>query len=418
MHTQIQGEVKSNMRKFILLALALLLLALPVFAQDNTQWSAYLFDNINNALIHIGTGIETATYSLDVPQGSYVHGMSINPDGSQVAYCYNYRENVNDNGVMKLAVRDIDQEVTLFEQEFGLLVGCTVSAFNADVLALSLVYSYGFDNPTGKLWELRLLDPVSGDLLAALDNENPAMPAVEVYGRQAAPLLADVRELSRESVSFIGIPYLGTEGPAQMPAFTWDVTAGTVTELPVAYGYFNSDFMPETGEVVYSSLDENLPAAMPAGPIPQANIVKIVDAEGERVIYQNSDYVITATTFISNGQAVLVSMYPGFDEQNPDAMGGSHYALVERDGTVIEFAEEFVGAVFADAIPNGALLAFTPQLATGGLDTTQIFVLTSENILAFDSMVTVDYSLGWSPPMLVWTSASPIASDLSPFVGQ
>ena len=99
-------------------------------------------------------------------------------------------------------------------------------------------------------------------------------------------------------------------------------------------------------------------------------------------------------------------------------MGGSHFALVERDGTVIEFAEEFVGAVFADAIPNGALLAFTPQLETGGLDTTQIFVLTSENILALDSMVTIDYSLGWSPPMLVWTSPSPIDSDLSLFARQ
>lgn len=406
------------MRKSFLLVMAFLLMALPVFAQDNTQWSAYLFDNINNALIHVGTNVETASYSLGIPTGSYIHGMSINDAGNQVAYCYNHRIDPNDTGTMKLVVRDIDQQANLFEQDLGLLVGCNVSAFTNDVLALSMVYSYGFDDPSGKLWELRLIDAITGENIAVLDNENPAMPAVALFGRETVPVLADVIQLSRESVTFRAIPYVGSEGPAELPAYEWDVVAGTVTELPVGVGYFNADFLPETGEVVFSVLDESIEAAMPAGPIPQANTVKIQDANGERVIYQNSDFVITATTFVNNGQAVLVSMWPGFDEANPDAMGSVHFALVSRDGTVTEFAEEFNGAVFVDSIANGAVLAYTPQLSDGGLAPSQVLVLGADGSLNLFAEVTIDYSLGWSPPQLVWTSSSTIPSDLSPFVGQ
>jgi hypothetical protein len=272
---------------------------------------------------------------------------------------------------------------------------------------------------TGKLWELRLIDAVTGETLASLDNENPIMPPVALFGQPNVPVLADVRELSRESVRFIAIPYVGSEGPAELPAFEWDVTAGTVSELPAPYGYFNADYLPETGEIVFSMLDETLPAAQPFGPMPLANTVKVADSTGEHVIYQNSDFVIASTSFVNNGQSVLVQLFSGFDEQNPDEMNmSSRYVLVNRDGSVVELGQEFSGAVFVDAVPNGAVFALTPQLATGGLETTQVLVLGADGTLSHFADVTIDYTLGWSPPQLVWTSASTIDSDLSPFVGQ
>jgi hypothetical protein len=408
------------MRKssIVILVMAILLMAMPAFAQDTSQWSAYLFDSINNALIRFSTSAETQSFSLGIPTGSYIYGMSISSDGSQVAYCYDHRIDPNAEGTKKLVVRDIDQESNLIEMELGQVVGCSVTAFNSDVLALSLVFTYDFNNMVGKLWELRLIDPLTGETRAALTNESPEMPAVAMFGQETVPLLAKVWEVSRERVRFLAIPYVGSEGPAQLPAFEWNVSEGTVSELPAAFGRFNADYLPETGEVVFPALDESLGAAMPNGPIPQANQVKILDAEGERTIYQNTDWVITGASFVSNGEAVLVSMIAGYDEQNPEPMNLSRYVLVKRDGTIIEFADEYNGAVFVDAIPNGAILVYTPQLGTGGLDASQIFLVASDGTLSHFTDVVVDYSLGWSPPQLVWTSPSAISSDLIPFAGQ
>jgi hypothetical protein len=408
------------MRKssIVILVMAILLMAMPALAQDTSQWSAYLFDNINNALIRVSSSEETQNFSLGIPSGSYVYGMSISNDGSQVAYCYEYREDPNAAGTMKLVVRDIDQEANLFETELGQLVGCSVTAFNTDVLALSMVYNYAFDAGEGISWELRLIDPTTGEALSALTNETPEMPTVAFIGQEDVPVLAKVRELSRERVSFIAIPYVGSEGPAEMPAYEWNVSEGTVNELPAAFGRFNADYLPETGEVVYSTLDESLEAAMPNGPIPQANVVKIQNAQGEVTIYQNTDWVITGTSFVSNGEAVLVSMIAGFDEQNPEPMNISRYVLVKRDGTIIEFTEEYNGAVFVDAIPNGAIFVYTANPSGPDYAPSHVFLMSNEGVLTPYSDVEVDYSLGWSPPQLVWTSPSPVASDLSPFVGQ
>jgi hypothetical protein len=408
------------MRKssIMILVMAFLLMTVPVFAQDSSQWSAYLFDNVNNTLVHVSSSGETRQFSLAIPTGSYVYGISVNSDGSQVAYCYDYRTDAFADGVMKLVVRDIDQEATLYEIELGQAIGCTVSAFQSDVLALSIVYAYAFNEVEGLYWELRLVDPLTGETLSSLSNESPEMPDVASFGQEDVPVLAEVRELSRENVKFMAIPYVGSEGPAEMPAFEWNISAGTVSELPAAYGRFNADTLPETGEVVFPVLDESLAYATPEGPVPQANQVKILDAEGERLIYQNTEMVIVDTHFVNNGEAVLVSMIPGLIEDHPEYSTQSRYALVKRDGTVVEFSETFDGAVFVEAIPNGALFVYTPNPSDSNVISVYTFVMSSDGVLTAFNDLELDARLGWSPASLIWTSASSIPSDLSPFVGQ
>jgi hypothetical protein len=406
---------KSSIFVFVM---ALLLMAMPAFAQDSTQWSAYLFDNVNNQFVQVSSSGETRQFSLAIPEGSYVYGINVNNDGSQVAYCYDYRTEPFAEGLMKLVVRDIDQEATLYEIELGQAIGCSVSAFESDVLALSIVYAYAFNEVEGPYWELRLVDPITGETLSSLTNESPEMPEVASFGQADVPVLAEVRELSRESVKFMAIPYVGSEGPAEMPAYEWNVSAGTVSELPAPYGRFNADTLPETGEVVFPVLDESLAYAIPEGPVPQANQVKILDANGERLIYQNTDWVIVDTHFVNNGDAVLVTMIAGLDDGNPEISTESRYALVKRDGTVIEFAENFEGAVFVEAIPNGALFVYTPNPSPSESIPVHVLVMSSDGTLNAFADLELDARLGWSPAQLVWTSPSSISSDLAPFVGQ
>jgi hypothetical protein len=408
------------MRKssIVVFVMAILLMTMPAFAQDSNPWSAYLLDSVNNELVQISSSGETERFSLAIPTGSYIYGMSVNSDGSQVAYCYDYRVDLYAEGVMKLVVRDIDQEATLYEMELGSLVGCSVTAFQSDVLALSIVYAYAFNEVEGPYWELRLLDPVTGETLSSLTNESPEMPEVAMFGQADVPVLAQVRELSRESVKFMAIPYVGSEGPAEMPAYEWNVSAGTVSELPAPYGRYNADYLPETGEVVFAALDENLPHAIPEGPMPQANQVKIHDASGERIIYQNSEWVIAGTRFVKNGEAVLVEMIAGMSNADPEISTSSHYALINRDGTVIEFDEPFDGAVFVDAIPNSGLFVYTPNPSGSDAVSVHVLTLSNEGELTPFTDLELDARLGWSPAQLVWTSPSSISSDLAPFVGQ
>lgn len=410
------------MRKstILLFVMALMLMALPASAQNTSQWMAYLYDNINNNLIRISSEGEPETFSLGIPTGSWMYGMSISPDGSQIAYCYDHREDPQAQGSMRLIVRDIDQETTLLAQDLGPLVGCSVSAFNGDIFALSIVHLHEFNVPvTGKLWELRLIEALTGETVASIDNETEGIPTVEMFGNNPVPFLMRVRELSRERVTMMAIPYIGSEGPAVLPALEWNVTDNSLSLLPEAHGYYNSDFLPETGEIVYSGHDESIPAAMPAGPMPQTNVVKVWNGESDVVIYQNSEMVITGTSFVNNGQGVLISLSPGFDETQPEVMPtGTSFVLVNRDGSVVEFAENFNGAVFVDGIENGALMVYTPNAAQPEHSAPQVFILTSENVIALDSFVPIDFSQGWSPPSLVWVSPSAVSSDLSPFTGQ
>jgi hypothetical protein len=405
------------MRKCIFFAISVLLLGLPVFAQDNSQWSAYLLDYTHQTLIHIGADGENQSYSLGIPEDGLISSVKISPDGSQVAYCYAYQSSPDVEWVYQLTIRDIDQEVNLLQKELwtGLLYNCALTAFNSDVLAVSLSSIADNENPTENWWELRLIDPVSGDLLGNIGSQTTTMPEFQVYDWVNVPISAKVLDLSREDVIFMAIFAFGGDAPLNYQAFEWNVSTNTIAELPAAFGYLASDYLPSTGDVVYAAYDESLPAASPQGPVPVSNIVRILDASGERTIYQTDEGSIYSTHFINNGQSVLVGINPA-----DTAASGfiTRYVVVNRDGSTATIDYEFLNQVFVASIPSGALIAHTPSSADFTSSTTEVFVLDSAfHLSAYPNLPELQSS-NQTPPQLIWTSPSTVASDLVPFAGQ
>lgn len=420
--------------KFTLLTLAILLMMLPTVAQDSqdsTEWSAYLFDSVNNELVQVDDSGETQIVSLGLsPAGEdYVHGINLNEAGTQAAYCYMVSDSPTDEVQdFFFVVRDIEAQSNRIETELGQPVACDVSAFENGLIALSIVYTYPYGEPLPEgepTWELRIIDANSGDTLHSVNSESDFMPDMandmsSPVSTEIFPILARVSELTAESVKFMAILQNASHGLPEYPAYEWTFADNSMTELPDAFGKMNNDYLPETGEVVFRNLNESIEAATPFGPMPLANEVNIMDADGTHTIYTDTDWVIVDTTFINNGKSVLVYLTEGYGDE-PDALEQpvNKYLLINRDGTTIEMATEFDGYANTKSIPGGAVFAYTPNPTMESPDwkATQLLVLSSNGTLNLIGEFLPEYEERYSAPRLIWSTPAVIESDLTPFAG-
>ncbi len=105
------------------------------------------------------------------------------------------------------------------------------------------------------------------------------------------------------------------------------------------YGAVALDYLTDTGEIAWIELNSDLPAGMPAGPMPQANVVKLGDKTGNppRTIYYTGDDVIGDVQFIDGGQRLAIQLIPQFDGVNPPTQGVPiKWIALDRQGQVTD----------------------------------------------------------------------------------
>ncbi len=390
-------------------------------AQDMADWSAYLFDNINYDIIRVNADGDTQAFSLGLEENELLslNDLAISHDGTLVAYCKTVRMNETDtsNDLQVAVIRDIETGDNLQEIDFGTQPACSVTAFSEDdsQIAVSIVSRDFMQEPTDEpAWSLRLLDVATGETQNILSDGDDVMLAFDMFGEDI-PLRAGVRQFDATSITFAGFPFAPMGGPAFVPVFRWEFAENTVAQLADAMGRVNNDVLASTDEVVYPALDESLTATQPDGPIPQANVVNVMSADGtETTIYQNEEWVIVGARFIEDGQAVGITLVRGFEpNQDMTEANALRVDIVERDGTVITLDKEFNGGMWFDGVANGALFTYTPNPSSDGLDATQILFWDGDTLIEVATYLP-DYSLGWSPPQLLWVSPSESIVDELP----
>lgn len=411
-------------RNIVYLLIGLLLIALPASAQDSQNWFIYLFDNINYNLIRVDSTGATETFSLGIDDNSFVNfnDMAINQDGTRVAFCEETRTDMNSilPGQKTVVVRDIVKESNLRTMDYGNPYGCSVSAFSEDSseIAVSLVnelpYMPNFVDTPAPTWELQLIDLSTGYLANNIAYYISEMPNASFFG-QDVPLLADVRLWNDHIVRFAGMPYLGTDGPPEVPVYEWNLKSGSIKEMPPSTGRMNNDYLPGTGELVYAALDDRLASVVPGGPIALANVVNIRDEAGNfRTIYQNTEWVIAGTTFISDGQSIAISLFGAWDDNNPELSAMARYEVLNRDGSIQKIEASFEGYKEIAAVPGGAVLTWTINPTADGYQPTYV-AYWDGSFLNTVVEFTPDYTKGFSPPMLVWSPAIGSVSNIPDF---
>ncbi|MCI0710427.1 MAG: hypothetical protein L0154_09725 [Chloroflexi bacterium] len=411
--------------RWFVFTIALFIAVVPALAQE--RWFVYLFDSINNELVRVHYTGEMEVFSLGIAPGSYLSTseMAISPDGSRVAYCMM----IGGEGVIQgrsLVMRDIASNTNLFEIPVdSAYTGCRVAAFSDDGtrLVLGLAAEPSFDQQSGQLvetvtpgWRMQILDMATGDVLDDLNSQSPNAPVFEGYWHDGfVPLMPIVIEFSGPNLTFAGIPYVGSEGPFELPVWTWDTNTNSVTPHENLWNIMG-DYLPETGEVVTAVLDDSRSAAQPGGIGPQANVVNVQMSDGSiRTIYVNEQEVITGTRFVNNGQAVAVSLLEGFDTNNPMDTFEMRHVLVDRSGTVTDIGERYEQYSEIADVPRGiAILWMTNTNLSEGAPISHLSVVengVSREIWQYQPQM----EGGYSALQLVWATPTPIPGGLPPF---
>lgn len=425
---KIESDIRNGtlkmLKKLVITTIVLLMMSSISMAQDSTSdWSAYLFDNINYDLIRVDADGNTNVFSLGLAENELLslNELAVSHDGTLVAYCKTVRFNDETLSNEKiLIIREIETGENIQEIAFSEAAACRATAFSEDdsQVALSVAHFEAREENNGEsLWSLQLINVESGEPEVILNDDDDITLEFDIFGEDI-PLLANVSHFDDTNIIFAGIPFVRMGGPSSLPVYQWEFASNTITQLAQEFGRVNSDILASTGELAYPALDEALTAVEPEGPISQANVVNVLSADGTvTTIYQNEDRVIASAQFINDGQAVAIISLSGFlPNQDMTTANLLQVDIVNRDGDSMTLDKLFDGGVWIESISEGMLIVYTPNPNENGMNSTQILVWTEDTLTEIASYLP-DYSSGFSPLQLLWVSPSTtMTDDLPAFV--
>jgi len=387
------------MKRLTLLFLLCILctsLAGPAAAQpSDDDWFLYLFDSVANDILRVNADGTHEVFPQDLPDNGFIApGLAtINPDGTQIALCVPAADGLTG----QLIVRELATDEDVVRATLDELSNCRVTAFTADYVAVSYAGAQSG-------WGLALYDPATGEAVHTLTSEDEAAPVYDVVGPDV-PMIADVRHLTDNEAIFIGLPGVGMGIPGTLPAYRWNWTENTVTEVP-AFGSVNGDYLPTTGERAYPALDESRPYAEPTGPLPTANEVRVITDEGETTVYHNPDEVITGVRFVDDGRALVITLLEGAATADPSAPSAMRFVLLDRDGTVSPIGTDYTSFAQAGPVPGGAFILWATETTGAGDPPTSTLDVyrggTSSEIWTYQPPARDSFSFLqplWTPPL-------------------
>lgn len=401
------------------LCLLTALLVTPALAQED--WSVYLFNGNTGELVQVNADGTQAVSALGLEAGTYVgsYDMSFTKDGSHLAFCALTSPTAVDPNstaqpTAKFYLRDLAAQNYLLTLDMGNAIGCRTGedAFNADAtqVAVSKINYYPGDpaaDTSKPAWEMLILDIAGGMTVKELNAASPSVATFE--GLSKGGILPYVQYFANNQVIFAEVPY-GTGGGVEYIAYLWDLTADTVEPIQ-RWGNLGLDTLDTTGELIWTAKDENRAAAMPGGPVPDNNVVKLADKTGaEHTIFYSPDWVVLNARFINSGQQIAIQLLSAFDENNPDIIQSIKWVALDRAGNTVDLLSSS-GNLQLEAAPNG-FVTLDQRLSAVNNGESQFFLSYSTNGQSnqfWSSQTGFEY---WELP---WVTPMTPAVDLQPF---
>jgi hypothetical protein len=395
---------------------------MPVMAQDT--WSVYLFNGYTGELVRVNGDGTQAVSGLGLEQGAYVSSfdMAFTRDGSRLAFCSTTYPQAADGSTpaqptAKFYLRDMAAQNYVLNLDLGNAIGCRTGrgAFNGDdtQVAISRI-NYAPGDPSADTskpaWQIMVMDIAGGMTVKELNSASPAVATYE--GLTKGAILPYVQYFAGNQVIFAEVPY-GIGGGAEWNAYLWDMDADTV-EMIQRWGNIGLDTLPETGEMVWTAKDENLPVGVPGGPVPDNNVVKVADKTGtEHTIFTSPDWVVLDAKFIKGGQQVAIQLLSSFDQNNPNQLQTIKWIALDRAGNQTDLLASEGGSPVVAAAPSGYVALDQQQTfdanGTGQSQFKLTYNAAGQSQELWASTVGFDYwELAWSTPLVP-------SGDLQPF---
>jgi hypothetical protein len=380
-------------------------------AQSEAPYAVYLFNHHNRQYVQVGLDANTASFELGRNEDmTLLSGVAVSDDGRLAAYCFYHPSELGEAGTpITVMLRDVAAGETVAEVALGLSDGCHLE--RASLSPDGQLVSVGLVNPStvdteSPAWRLVVLDAGTGEIAFELNADVELARSTAGLGLEMNTMPV-VRYFGEDSLIFAQYPWF-TEGPPEVKAFRWNWTAGTLE--PVAHwGKLVTAYLPATGELAFLDVDDTLPFAIPAGPFPAFNVVRVMDADGEvRTVYHNGEFTVSDVLFINNGREVAMSLLPATDlpldhPENP----GNAWVAVNRAGEVRTLLAGLRTYVQLAPAPDGFVMLGSEQQA-GSSPVYHLTYLADGESVALWQGDTGFWSLGWTPPITP-------ATDLAPF---
>jgi hypothetical protein len=297
----------------------------PVGAQDDAAWVAWLYSD-GRALLVDSTGKVQKTVTLPLPEGEWTidsSRMAVSHNALLIAYVLQQSEGFE----QWLQVMDTDGEqliatIALPHPENGplnandtLFLTASEAIFHEDDTALA--FSYFLE---GEGWAVVVFDIKESRIGDSLQFDDAIIAAQTAVQPGVVPRVGRFRQ---GVVEFV----LAGESAAEGVAFAWDSANNRL--LPsVAFSAFPLDTFAATGEVVRAAADTHFVFENATVAIPQLNALHVYDPElqGSYPFYADPKLGFFSVTFVQGGERVLAGAW--------DVDAKPTWLLLEREGKV------------------------------------------------------------------------------------
>ena len=303
------------MRRWFALILTFIFIS-SLSAQEAT-WSAWFYDETAGQAWQVdSTGVTLNDVRLPVPAlyapDSFVfsRGLSVSYDGNRLAYSITGQDTTGAS-VTTFVVYDVpsDKVLTTFQPpQTPLADALSLSRrphlFNLTGGAVAYSYATG-DTAETQLWQIVVLDILTNNTLAEINNTNPAVEAQNFDANVAPFLLPQIYYYEGATVNFALVDFGGMALNQQFDNFGWDVITGRVTRTN-QFSTVGGDYLPRIGESIIPIFDDRVVYDTNFAPYSNSLHVYRPDIGARAPFFASATLEIIRADFARDGQDVIL----------------------------------------------------------------------------------------------------------------
>ncbi len=303
-----------NRRYWLLPMLALLLVLLSSggtthTAQAGGPWSAWLYNSLTGALVHVypdGLPAESTLFPLPPGTSNYPSSIAISRDGTRMAACL-----TDDSGLTSMHVYDtvISSYIAAWLPS-GPIMDCWLGGYSfsedGNQVAFGVLNHWPGDvADTRPDWEVFVVEMNTSAVIYYL---NSSMPSVTALGITTSGMMPMLQYFDSSIIAFALVPW-GTEGPDTVSSIFWSLSTNSVLLGSGGYEHMGLDLLPGSGEAIWPEYNPSLPTGALEGPGLPANVIMYSNKTGAKYPIFHNGAVIFSPTLVDQGRRVAFMVY-------------------------------------------------------------------------------------------------------------
>lgn len=394
-------------RNLILIALLLVVICPSSGHAQESAWTITVLNPDTGDLVRVDLAGHQTTYNLGLDDNTFAAEgrVALNADGSRVAFCaFRYDD---DGERFTLMVRDLVTDELLLSQALPDTRSCSISpiSLQGDEVALGLIHYYFPDeapDDTTPLWEVRIVNILTGATVQSLEANSPALTALELIADVSSLV---VQQFSAEQV-VLAQRYYTYDLPTEVPALVWNRVTDEVDMAPF-WGKYSVQGHAVSQEMIWAEHDPNRAAVMSWA----LNVVQVRDPDGTvRPIYHTSDWNIHEVKFMDGGARIAIHLQAPYDSEAAlRNFPVNRWVALDRNGDVTELME--ASPIYSElvAAPDGYVLLLSAYHSDSRQPITGLFYRTTDDVVT--SLWQTD-GVFWT---VVWTAPLPEVEPVATF---